>query len=238
MPDFPKSNFYDVLQDQTAAARASFFSTPMLLDAAQNGVERGLYINYLTEAYHHVRHTCPLLAAALGRCGQEDEVLREALIEYIDDEKGHERWILNDIEAIGGKPARMQACAHEGSPAVRAMVGYVYYAIDRISPYAMLGMVFVLEGTSVDIASIAAQSIAQRLNIPPTKGFSYLTSHGAVDQDHVRFFRNLANRIDCPKKQAIIIDTANMVYRLWGQMFNDLVLSWESGVKSNEALRA
>jgi pyrroloquinoline quinone (PQQ) biosynthesis protein C len=233
MPDF-----FDVLTAQTEATRAAFFSTPMLLEAAQNGVERGLYINYLTEAYHHVRHTCPLLAAALGRCGQGDEMLREALIEYIDDEKGHERWILNDIEAIGGPNARSAACSHEGSLAVRAMVGYVYYAIDRISPYAMLGMVFVLEGTSVDIASIAAGSIAKRLDIPPTKGFSYLTSHGAVDQDHIRFYRDLVNKIVCPEKQAIIIDTANMVYRLWGQMFNDLVVEWESGEQAHAAIGA
>jgi pyrroloquinoline quinone (PQQ) biosynthesis protein C len=233
MPDF-----FDVLTAQTEATRTAFFSTPMLLEAAQNGVERGLYINYLTEAYHHVRHTCPLLAAALGRCGQGDEMLREALIEYIDDEKGHERWILNDIEAIGGANARSAACSHEGSLAVRAMVGYVYYAIDRISPYAMLGMVFVLEGTSVDIASIAAGSIAKRLDIPPTKGFSYLTSHGAVDQDHIRFYRDLVNKIDCPEKQAIIIDTANMVYRLWGQMFNDLVVEWESGEQAHAAIGA
>ena len=233
MPDF-----FDVLTAQTEATRAAFFSTPMLLEAAQNGVERGLYINYLTEAYHHVRHTCPLLAAALGRCGQGDEMLREALIEYIDDEKGHERWILNDIEAIGGPNARSAACSHEGSLAVRAMVGHVYYAIDRISPYAMLGMVFVLEGTSVDIASIAAGSIAKRLDIPPTKGFSYLTSHGAVDQDHIRFYRDLVNKIDCPEKQAIIIDTANMVYRLWGQMFNDLVVEWESGEQAHAAIGA
>lgn len=221
------SHFFDRLSRDTQASRDAFLSTPMLLDAAQNGVERGLYINYLTQAYHHVRHTCPLLATALSRCGHSDSLLREALIEYIDDEKGHENWILNDIEAIGGSTARAAADAYDGDMAVRAMVGYMYFAIDRISPYAMLGMVYVLEGTSVDIASIAAQSISKRLGIPPTKGFSYLTSHGEVDQQHIRFFEDLVNQIDCPDKQAIIIDTAQMVFRLWGQMFADLVNDWE-----------
>jgi pyrroloquinoline quinone (PQQ) biosynthesis protein C len=223
-----KQSFYQVLQNQTEAARQSFFSTPMLLDAAENGVEAGLYINYLTQAYHHVRHTCPLLAAALGRCGAQDEVLRTALIEYIDDEKGHEKWILNDIRAIGGDAAVERALSYEGDRAVRMMVGCVYYAIDRISPYAMLGMVHVLEGTSVDIASLAADSIAKRLGIPTTKGFSYLTSHGAVDQHHVQFFENLVNQIDDEEKQAIIIDTARITYQLWGQMFSDLVSDWDA----------
>jgi len=219
--------FYETLKTQTEAARRAFFSTPMLLEAAENGVEAGLYVNYLTQAYHHVRHTCPLLAAALGRCGSEDTVLREALIEYIDDEKGHERWILNDIEAIGDQKAVQRALDNNGDRAVRMMVGYVYYAIDRISPYAMLGMVHVLEGTSVDIASLAADSIAKRLGVSPTKGFSYLTSHGAVDQSHVQFFEGLVNQIEDPQKQAIIIDTARITYHLWGQMFTDLVNDWE-----------
>ncbi len=222
-----EQSFYQILQDETEAARQAFFSTPMLLDAAENGVEAGLYINYLTQAYHHVRQTCPLLASALGRCGSNDAVLRDALIEYIDDEKGHEKWILNDIRAIGGEEAVDRAISYEGDQAVRVMVGYVYYAIDRISPYAMLGMVHVLEGTSVDIASLAADSIAKRLGIPATKGFSYLTSHGAVDLEHVQFFERLVNQIDDKRQQEIIIDTARITYQLWGNMFSNLVDDWE-----------
>jgi len=227
-----EQSFYQILQAETEAARQAFFSTPMLLDAAENGVEAGLYINYLTQAYHHVRQTCPLLAAALGRCGSNDAVLRDALIEYIDDEKGHEKWILNDIRAIGGQEAVDRAISYEGDQAVRVMVGYVYYAIDRISPYAMLGMVHVLEGTSVDIASLAADSIAKRLGIPTTKGFSYLTSHGAVDLEHVQFFERLVNQIDDKCQQEIIIDTARITYQLWGNMFGNLVDDWERRLAS------
>jgi len=227
-----EQSFYQILQAETEAARQAFFSTPMLLDAAENGVEAGLYINYLTQAYHHVRQTCPLLAAALGRCGSNDAVLRDALIEYIDDEKGHEKWILNDIRAIGGQEAVDRAISYEGDQAVRVMVGYVYYAIDRISPYAMLGMVHVLEGTSVDIASLAADSIAKRLGIPTTKGFSYLTSHGAVDLEHVQFFERLVNQIDDKCQQEIIIDTARITYQLWGNMFSNLVDDWERRLAS------
>ena len=227
-----EQSFYQILQAETEAARQAFFSTPMLLDAAENGVEAGLYINYLTQAYHHVRQTCPLLAAAFGRCGSNDDVLRDALIEYIDDEKGHEKWILNDIRAIGGQEAVDRAISYEGDQAVRVMVGYVYYAIDRISPYAMLGMVHVLEGTSVDIASLAADSIAKRLGIPTTKGFSYLTSHGAVDLEHVQFFERLVNQIDNKCQQEIIIDTARITYQLWGNMFSNLVDDWERQLAS------
>ncbi len=222
------TSFYQRLIDETHAARDAFFATPMLLDAAQNGVERGLYVNYLTQAYHHVRHTCPLLATAMGRCHHADQTLRDALIDYIDEEKGHEKWILDDIAFIGGEAAVAKATAYEGDAAVRIMVGYMYYAINHISPYAMLGMVHVLEGTSVDIASVAADAIAKRLELRPTKGFRYLTSHGAVDTEHVKFFENLVNTISDRHQQNIIIDTAQIVYRLWGQMYSDLVSDWEA----------
>lgn len=140
-------SLYQRLQTETAAARRRFHALPMLAAALRDGVERDLYVAYLGQAYHHVRHTCPLLAAAAGRCGDGDARLREALFDYIAEEKGHEAWILDDIEAIGGADAVPRVLATDGDPAVRALVGYMYYAVERISPYAMLGMVYVLEGT-------------------------------------------------------------------------------------------
>ena len=139
---------------------------------------------------------------------------------------------MNDIRAIGGQEAVDRAISYEGDQAVRVMVGYVYYAIDPISPYAILGMVHVLEGTSVDIASLAADSIAKRLGIPTTKGFSYLTSHGAVDLEHAQFFERLVNQIDNKCQQEIIIDTARITYQLWGNMFSNLVDDWERQLAS------
>jgi pyrroloquinoline quinone (PQQ) biosynthesis protein C len=220
-------SLYQRLQTETAAARRRFHALPMLAAALRDGVERDLYVAYLGQAYHHVRHTCPLLAAAAGRCGDGDARLREALFDYIAEEKGHEAWILDDIEAIGGADAVPRVLANDGDPAVRALVGYMYYAVERISPYAMLGMVYVLEGTSTDIAEQAAAAIARGFGTVPERGFSYLCSHGALDVDHVAFFRTLADSVEDPTRQAIVVDTANMVYRLWGAMFADLVADWQ-----------
>lgn len=220
-------SFYQRLQTATAAAHRRFHALPILAEALRNGVERDLYVAYLGQAYHHVRHTCPLLATAAGRCGDTDHRLRAALFDYIVEEQGHEAWILDDIEAVGGADAVARVLATDGDPAVRALVGYMYYAVERLSPYAMLGMVYVLEGTSTEIARQAATAIASGFDTPPERGFSYLTSHGALDVDHVAFFRTLADDITDPARQAIVIDTANMVYRLWGAMFADLAAAWQ-----------
>jgi pyrroloquinoline quinone (PQQ) biosynthesis protein C len=220
-------SLFQRLEVETEGARKRFRALPMLEQALRDGVNRDLYVAYLGEAYQHVRHTRPLLATAAGRCGAGEEALRDALFEYIAEEDGHENWILDDIAAVGTPDDVERVLASQGGPAVRALVGYMYYAIERISPYAMLGMVYVLELTSTGIAQRAAAAIAQGFGVSPERGFSYLTSHGEIDRDHVAFLRGLLDEIEAPETQAIVIDTANMVYRLWGEMFVDLVTEWK-----------
>ena len=214
-------SFYNDLLAETEAARNRFFSIPIVLEAAQNGVDRGLYIAYLTEAYHHVRHTCPLLAHALSHCPKGDRIYREALLEYLDEEKGHEEWILDDISHMGGDGEAVRE--GEGGWPVRTMVAWVYYAVQFVNPYAMLGMVLVLEGTSVDIASAGAEAVRRKLGMEgQSNGFIYLTSHGTIDQDHLVFFEKLVNTVEGAENRRAVIDTANMVYQLWGEMFSKL----------------
>jgi pyrroloquinoline quinone (PQQ) biosynthesis protein C len=211
---------YEELLLATTAEREAFLAIPIIREALAQGVDRGLYLAYLAEAYHHVKHTCPLLALAASRCGQGDERLRDALFEYIEEEKGHDEWILEDIKALGGDAEAVRRA--RGGPAARVMVGYAYYAIERISPYALLGMVHVLEGVSATIATQAAQSIRAGIGDTGGGGFSYLESHGSLDQDHVRFFAGLLNGIDSPQTLESIIDTAGIMYRLFGDVFRDL----------------
>jgi len=234
----PQQTFYQRLLAETEADRLSFVSIPIIRDAMAGNVDLPLYLRYLTEAYHHVRFTCPLMGAALARCTADDRRYREALLEYLDEERGHEEWILEDIAALGGNAERVRG--ETGAAATRIMVGYAYYAIDHISPYALLGMVHVLEGMSVALADKAAKGIAQAiLNADPTadsgsgisvegaeglpaKGFSYLLSHGSLDQGHVRFFENLVNGLPDNKAEAAVIDTARIMYRLFGDVFRTL----------------
>ena len=224
-------SFYAQLLAETEPARDEFLRIPIIVEALHGGVERELYLSYLAQAYHHVRHTCPLLAAALSRCSKDDDVYRDALLEYIEEERGHEQWILNDIAALGGDVESV--CAGEGSDEVRIMVGYAYHVIERVSPYGLLGMVHVLEGMSVALAQQAAASIRQSLVESDGRGFSYLTSHGSLDQEHVAFFERLVNVIDKIGHQRAIVDTARIMYRLFGNVFQALYAP--GGVSRNAA---
>jgi pyrroloquinoline quinone (PQQ) biosynthesis protein C len=213
-------SFYDQLLDVTRCERDRFLSIPLITRAAESGVPRDLYLAFLGQAYHHVRHTCPLLELAVARCGPRDEGYRKGLLHYLEEERGHELWILEDIEAMGGDPAAVRQAVP--GIACRVMLGYAIYAIEYVSPYALLGMVHVLEGMSARLAERAAKAIASRLGVGTAAGFSYLLSHGILDQEHVQHFETLVNDIREEPARRAIIETADVMYRLYGDIFREL----------------
>ncbi|EKE84208.1 TenA family transcriptional regulator [Idiomarina xiamenensis] len=211
--------FFQQLCEQTAADKAYLLSAPAITEALQGKVTETRYLGFLTQAYYHVKHTVPLLMAAGSRMVDEQEWLRKAIVEYIDEEYGHEQWILNDIKALGGDVDAVR----NGQPDISTelMVAYVYDRIQRQHPAAFFGMAHVLEGTSVALATQAAGQIQQQLGLPNT-AFSYLRSHGSLDVEHVDFFRQLMDRLQDQAAQAAIVTTASRVYRLYGDMFRRL----------------
>lgn len=214
--------FFHTLQDRTAAERDHLLTAPVLQLAVDGKLELHTYIAFLTQAYHHVKHTVPLLMACGARLPERLEWLRSAIAEYIEEELGHQEWILNDLAACGADP---EAVRH-GQPALATelMVSYVYDRIARHNPVSFFGMVNVLEGTSIALATRAASAIRGSLGLPPA-AFSYLNSHGSLDLEHIRFFEDLMNRLDADEDREAVVHTARVVYRLYGDMFRSLPLA-------------
>ncbi len=208
--------FHEQLVAATEAARAELLAIPLVRRALVGEVSRAQYLAFLGQAYHHVRHTVPLLMACGGRLPAHAAWLREAVAQYIEEEVGHERWILEDIAAAGGDAERARESAP--LPATELMVAYAYHVIDRVNPVGFFGMVFVLEGTSVALASRAAAAMGPRLGLP-VEAFHYLRSHGAVDQQHIRFLQGLLERLDRPADRHAVTHCAQMFYRLYGDIF-------------------
>jgi pyrroloquinoline quinone (PQQ) biosynthesis protein C len=211
---------FEELVRRTEPARAGLISIPVIQDCLAGRVTRAQYLAFLGEAYHHVRHTVPLLMACGSRLEEPTAAwLRPALAEYIAEETGHEAWILEDIAASGGDP---QAVRRRGPGlATELMVSYVYDYIERKNPVGFLGMVHVLEGTSVALATQAAQAMRQALGLPEA-AFTYLTSHGSLDRKHVQYFATLVERLDRAEDRDAVAHVAGAVYRLYGDIFRSL----------------
>ncbi|MCP1445982.1 thiaminase [Pseudomonas sp. GGS8] len=211
-------SFFDTLQEATHQERHELFNLPIIRDALEGNVSLDSYRAFLTQAYYHVRHTVPMMACG-ARLPQRLEWLRKAVCEYIEDEYGHEQWVLDDIASCGGDTDAVR----DGRPSlpIELMVSFLYDLIARDNPVGLFGMVNVLEGTSIALATHAAGSIRERLALPET-AFSYLSSHGSLDIEHMQTYRRLMNTLEDPADQAAVIHASKVVYKLYTDMFRGL----------------
>ncbi|MDD2811050.1 iron-containing redox enzyme family protein [Rhodoferax sp.] len=211
-------SFYEQLATATQTDRAYLLSAPLVADCLQGRAQLPDYLAFLSQAYHHVRHTTPLLMSLGGRLPERLAWLRRAVAEYIEEEIGHEEWILDDITAAGGDAAAVRA-SRPDLPA-EVMVAYAYDLIARGNPAGFFGMVFVLEGTSVALALMAADKIQHALSLP-NAAFSYLRSHGTLDQQHTQHLAGLLEQMDAADQQEVL-RCAKVFFKLYGDVFHGL----------------
>ena len=216
------AGFFDELIAATEPARAEFLQIPQLQRGARGDISRSTYIAFLTQAYHHVKHTVQLLMACGSRLDESLEWLRAAVGEYIQEEMGHQEWILDDIRASGGVAETVRNGAPD--PATELMIAYAYDTVQRNNPVGFFGMVLVLEGTSVQLATTAADALQQALGLPD-QAFRYLRSHGSLDQKHMQSYRTLMDRLTRSADQQAVIHSARMFYRLYGDIYRGLPLT-------------
>jgi heme oxygenase len=216
--------FFERLIVETTEGRARIAAVPQIQDGLAGRLSHPTYVAYLTEAYHHVKHTVPLMEAAKAALSLRHEPFRDALDSYIGEERGHEAWILDDIANCGGDPEAVRT----GRPrdATQAMVDYVYGYIACSNPMGVFGMILVLEGTSVSLAAQGVAALSASLGLGP-ECFSYLSSHGSLDQEHMAFFHALMDRVDEPADQAAIVQVAQNVFRLFAGVFEAIPLNME-----------
>lgn len=212
-------SFFAELIQATEQEKQALFEVPQIKAALSGQISKAMYLAYLEQAYHHVKHTVPLMMAAGSRLDENNEFLREALVEYVEEEVGHQEWILNDIQHSGGDAERVR----HGAPneATELMVAFAYDYVSRVHPAGFFGMVFVLEGTSTQLATQAANTLQQTLGLS-AKSFRYLSSHGELDQSHMTFFANLMNQITDPADQQAIIHMAKRMFGLFANLFRSI----------------
>lgn len=212
-------NLYQRLLTETTQERDYLLSSPIIQRCFTGDIELSDYIAFLTQAYHHVKHTVPLLMSVGAKLPESKEWLREAVAEYIEEELGHQEWILNDISACNTDKETIRS--GQPSYATELMVSYAYDMVNRVNPLGFFGMVHVLEGTSIAMADNAASSIQNTLSLPD-KAFSYLRSHGSLDIEHVKFFELLMEKITDKAEQDVIVQSCKIFYLLYANIFRGL----------------
>ncbi|MEM8988217.1 MAG: iron-containing redox enzyme family protein [Pseudomonadota bacterium] len=211
---------YNMVLDGIADARGHATLQAGFEQVLSEGLPREDYLDFLYNLYHIVWHFCPVLAAAASRCGDEYRELRYHLYHQIDDEKGHENWVLEDIENMGGDVE--YARASRPGVAIDALIGYNYYVAEHVSPWAATGMMHVLEETAASYAARVATVTAERLDVDDiTKGFKFLSSHAEMDAEHISEFEKIVNTTANPAAVQAIVAAGRVNYALFFSLFRE-----------------
>lgn len=190
------------------------------LDKVHEMIGRGLplqeYRAFLHDLYHIVWHFCPIMAAAAARCDDRYREVRYELYARIEEEKGHESWVAEDIAAMGGAPKSGRL----PSLPVQAMIAFNYYSAERVHPCSVLGMLYMLEVVSSVYGGRVADSIARSLGrAVDGGGFRFLSSHATMDVDHMAKLNRLLKTIDDPIAQESIVNSTRVNFHQFSSMF-------------------
>jgi hypothetical protein len=102
------------------------------------------------------------------------------------------------------------------------MIAYNYYACERIHPCSVLGMLYMLEVVSSVYGGRVSDAIARSLNRDVAGGgFKFLSSHAALDVDHMAQLNRLVKTIDEPEAQNAIVNATQVNFHQFGQLFRE-----------------
>jgi len=213
-------SFFITLVEMTDSNRRDLELIPKVHSMMNHGLTLAEYRGFLHDLYHIVWHFCPVMSAAAARCDDRFRDVRYDLYERIEEEKGHDSWVLEDIEALGGDVRAVRETPP--SPPAQAMIAFNYYASDRVHPCSVLGMLYMLEVVSSVYGGRVSDSIARAIgrNVEDG-GFKFLSSHATMDLDHMAKLNRLVKTIDDAGAQNAIVNATRVNFHQFGQLFRE-----------------
>lgn len=212
--------FFPELVVRTDESRRAFETHPVVMDAVARGLDVERYRRLLLELYHVVWHFNPVCAAAASRLDDRFRDVRYFLYEHMHEERGHEQWVLNDLDAVGVPAA--QALAHAPTPWTLALVGYNYWAADRRHPCSALGMLYALEVIASVYGGPFASAIKESLLLDGDRGVSFIGSHATMDAQHMAELRGVLNLVDDAAAQEAIVESVQLNFHHFTGMVGTL----------------
>lgn len=164
-----------------------------------------IYKDYLIMMHGIVRASVPLMERCAALCAgrPDDEVCRGLLPyleEHIPEERGHERWVQGDLEALGLPPEIAEDAL--SSVSVAALVGSQYYWMSHVHPCALLGYIAVLEGYPVSPEHVEGLKARSGL---PAGAFRSLELHARLDPGHRDAFDHLLDGLPLGERHRALI---------------------------------
>jgi hypothetical protein len=155
------------------------------LDVWRAGCSADVYPELLFEMHCVIRASVPLMETAAQQCrlrASSDKLclgLGKYFREHIKDERGHEDWLLEDLEVLGID--RNKVLRRQPRPIVAQLVGSQYYWIQHVHPVALLGYIAVLEGNPPSLEMV--NQLIRQTGLP-RQAFRTILRHAEEDPGH------------------------------------------------------
>jgi Iron-containing redox enzyme len=183
-----------LLRRKIALARPPLVAAQRHLD--QHPDPAAAWIAFLRAGYGSIRASVPLLETALDRARSLSpaDPLAAGLVDYLrrhaEEERGHDEWLLEDLQSVGVAPAELLSRPPSG--AVAALVGAQYYWVLHYHPVCVLGYLMVIEGNPPDRRSLV--DLQSRSGLPAS-AFRTMLEHADLDGGHAAELADLLDRL-------------------------------------------
>ena len=171
------------------------------LAAAQHRLDQhpdpaAAWIAFLRGLYGSIRASVPLLETARDRARDLSpaDPLAAGLVDYLrrhaEEERGHDEWLLQDLQSVGVDSTELLSRPPSG--AVAALIGAQYYWILHYHPVCILGFLMVIEGNPPNRQGLL--DLQGRSGLPAS-AFRTMLEHADLDVDHAAELADLLDRL-------------------------------------------
>jgi hypothetical protein len=207
-----------VIRSGLDRATHAFWSHPHL---------RELYPELLFRIHCFSRATIALMTAAqvTARAVSESDLVAKCLADYLSkhmlEEKGHDEWLLEDLEVLGIE--RKAVLRRVPIPTATALAGTQYYWIFHVHPVALLGYLAVMEGSPPRTEFLEEAIVRTGL---PTGAFRTYLRHAHLDLQHRKDLFATLDRMPLTREHVAFIGvSAFQTVHLSRLLFEELVQS-------------
>ncbi|MFP2897135.1 iron-containing redox enzyme family protein [Corallococcus sp. 4LFB] len=217
-----RTDWLDSLRHEARMLVRELDATPGARRLFEGRIRQDDYAHYLIQTYQYVRWSTEFLTESGERMKREGQhtALADLLLQKSREENGHERWLLQDLAALGWTQERVErapVCS-----AVRAYVEWNRFTTLSGVPTAFLGTAYVLEFLSVNRAPGAVDRLIADSGIPNIhKAVLFLRGHGAADGDHVAELESVLRTLTSPEEQDALLLSARTTRALFPRFFRE-----------------
>jgi hypothetical protein len=165
-----------------------------------------LWPSYLASTHTVIRTTETLMATAVDRARRlaDTDPLAAGAAEYferhIEEERGHDEWVLDDLELMGVD--RQDVLQRIPSPTAARLVGAQYYWILHYHPVALFGYFAVKEGFPPQPALI--EGLIERTGYPRA-AFHSFAAHGELDPGHIEELHEALDALPLTREHETVV---------------------------------